>query len=908
MTVSPSDSVPFTLDRFQLEAIAEFDAGRSVLVAAPTGSGKTVVADAAIDIALNAGGKTFYTTPIKALSNQKYSDLVARLGTERVGLLTGDTAINGDAPVVVMTTEVLRNMLYSGSAALDNLHVVVLDEVHYLQDAYRGPVWEEVIIGLPANVRLVCLSATVSNAGELGEWIETVRGPTSTVIEHERPVELENLYLVGDTSSDRDHLIPVLVDGRPNPEGHRFDGDASGGRRRSTGAPRDRRRRFVTPRRLETIERLAEEDLLPVIYFIFSRNACDDALAIARDSGLRFTDPDERIRIREILEGSVSMLSDSDLDVLGYDMWAAALEQGIASHHAGLIPAFKEAVERCFVEGLVKVVFATETLALGINMPARSVVIEKLTKYNGDTHEFLTPAQFTQLTGRAGRRGIDDEGFSVVLWSPFVSFAQVAGLAGSREFPLTSSFRPTYNMAANLVRRYEKTEAMSLLGQSFAQFQADRAVVTLERRLVRDRERLAVIDEQVGCERGDVVEYAALDERVNSQRPNRPDGQIAIERSVSLLRPGDVIAPRLREDTTARLHLHPHKPVRLAVISVAYRGKGSLRVRTVDERGDAVQLVVADFREPSRAVTEIELPTPYAPHDPAFLDETASRLRAARATIPTAPSGASRWDRLVAELESHPVHDCPDRDDHLAAYSERTGLERDVARLSKQLHQRSSSVVRRFEAVADLLGHLGFLDGWALTAPGERLARIYHERDLLVALALDDGVFDGLDAPGVAALVAAVVFEERRPDGSEPVYPNRNLRQRFGRLERLADKIARAERERGLPQTRPPDPGFMAVCHGWASGRDLGGLIEGEMSGGDFVRTTKMIIDVLGQIAEIAPDLGTRSRAAAAVEAIRRGVVADFGPSEALPKAVEDLPTAAEDLPTAAEDLPKAGT
>ena len=885
MTVPVGDPQSFQLDRFQLEAIAEVDAGRSVLVAAPTGSGKTVVADAAIDMALHAGGKTFYTTPIKALSNQKYSDLTARLGAERVGLLTGDTAINGDAPVVVMTTEVLRNMLYAGSGALNDLHVVVLDEVHYLQDAYRGPVWEEVIIGLPLNVQLVCLSATVSNAGELGEWISTVRGPTTTVIEHERPVELENLYLVGDKSSDRDHLLPVLVDGLPNPEGHRFDGDA---RRGPRGRPIDRRRRFVTPRRVETIERLAEEDLLPAIYFIFSRNACDDAMAITRDAGLRFTDASERERIRAIIDTSVAVLGDADLDVLGFDMWAAALEQGIAAHHAGLVPAFKEAVERCFVEGLVKVVFATETLALGINMPARSVIIEKLTKFNGDTHEFLTPAQFTQLTGRAGRRGIDDEGFSVVLWSPFVSFAQVAALAGSREYPLKSSFRPTYNMTANLVRRYDRAEAMSLLGQSFAQFQADRSVVTLERRLARDRERLESIEAELRCERGDVAEYAALAERVNSQRAHRPDGRVAIERSVSLLRPGDVIVPRLRPDTIARLHFDARRPPRLAVISVAYRGKGALRVRSVDERGDSVQLVAADFAVPARATVSIELPTPYAPHDPAFLDETASRLRAAVDGLPapSADAGASRWERLVAELEAHPVHHCPDRDDHLAAYRERSEVRRDVDRFEKQLHQRSSSVVRRFEAVADLLGSLGFLDGWSLTTRGQRLARIYHECDLLLALGLEDGVFDGIDSAGLAAMVAGAVYEERRPGGAEPQFPTVALRKRFGRLERLADRIARAERERGLPLTRPPHAGFVLACHGWASGRPLGELIEdSDLSGGDFVRIMKMVIDVLSQLAEVAPDLGTRSAAASAVDALRRGVVADFGPSQPLPAA-----------------------
>ena len=879
----------FALDRFQLEAIAALDRGRSVLVAAPTGSGKTVVADAAIDMALHAGGKAFYTTPIKALSNQKYTDLVARFGADQVGLLTGDTAVNGDAPVVVMTTEVLRNMLYAASPALSSLHVVVLDEVHYLQDAYRGPVWEEVIIGLDPAVRLVCLSATVSNAEELGEWIETVRGPTSTVIEHNRPVELESLYLVGDRSSEVDHLIPVIVDGTPNPEGYRFD--VGLGPRGKGGRPIDPRRRFVTPRRIETIERLAEEQLLPAIYFIFSRNACDDALAAARDSGMRFTDSEERLRIRSIVERSVEALTDADLDVLGYDSWLAALEQGIASHHAGLIPAFKEAVERCFVEGLVKAVFATETLALGINMPARSVVVEKLTKYNGDTHEFLTPAQFTQLTGRAGRRGIDEEGFFVVLWSPFVPFGQVAELAASREFPLSSSFRPTYNMAANLVRRYERPEAMSLLGQSFAQFQADRAVVSLERRLARDRERQQVFRNDAVCELGDSEEYAALVARTSEQRPNRPDGKAAIERAASLLRPGDVILVPIADLDAEGQPLHEDRQ-RLAVISVAYRAKGSLRVKAVDGSASIVGFDARDLVEPPRPVGTVELPTPYDPANAAFLEGVRDALAAIVPHSTASATAPSRWDRLVAQVEAHPVHACPDRARHAEAHQALIKLDRDVERNARQLARRSSSVARRFEAVNDLLGSLGFMDGWNLTESGERLARLYHECDLLIALALADGVLDGLDAPGTAAMVAAMVFEERRPDRPEPEFPNAALRQRFGRLERVWERLSRSERERGLPQTRRPDAGFMALCHGWAGGRDLGTLIEGSMSGGDFVRITKMVIDVLTQIGELAGDLGTRTSARRAVEAMRRGVVADFGPSAPIPESADVAPGA----------------
>jgi len=848
----------FVLDPFQLEAIAAIDAGHSVLVAAPTGAGKTVVADAAVDLALSSGGRAFYTTPVKALSNQKYADLVARLGPGKVGLLTGDLSIRGDAPVVVMTTEVLRNMLYAASAALDDLHVVVLDEVHYLQDAYRGPVWEEVILGLAPNVALVCLSATVSNIDELGEWISDARGvPVSVVVETERPVELHPLYLVGDRLAETDHLVPVLVDDAPNEAGFRFDTDPRAVRAGRAGP----RRRFRTPRRVEVVERLAAEELLPAIYFIFSRDGCEDALALVRDSGMRFTGPDERRAVRAVVEEAVAGLHDGDLDALGYDLWLEALESGIAAHHAGMVPAFKEAVERCFVRGLVKVVFATETLALGVNMPARSVVIEKLTKYNGESHEFLTPAQFTQLTGRAGRRGIDEVGHAVVLWSPFVGFGQVAALASSTQFPLTSSFRPTYNMAVNLVRRYERPAALELLGSSFAQFQADRALGDLHRRLATDERRRTGLVAESTCERGDVAEYLELHERVRSERRNRPDGRAAVERSLSLLRPGDVISPDGDQ--------------RLVVISVATRGKGSVRVRAVDRRGELVRLDATEAPSPLRSFATVELPVPYAPADPRFRDGVAAALRACPVRPPVAaPAGTSRWERLAARLEAHPVAACPDARRHLDAARTLTSLDREIASLRRNLERRSGSVVRRFEALVDLLGALGFLDGWSLTPAGERLARIYHESDLLVALALDDGVLDGLSPPALAAVAAALTFEERRPDSAPAARPaSREARRRLARLERLWGRLNRAERERGLPLTRPPAAGFMALAEGWAAGAELGPLIEDEISGGDFVRNVRLLVDLLRQVAEVAPELGTRSAAAAAADALHRGVV-----------------------------------
>jgi superfamily II RNA helicase len=471
---------PYRLDHFQLEALDALDEGRSVLVSAPTGAGKTVVAEYAVHLALEQDVKAYYTTPLKALSNQKFADLRKVHGADRVGLLTGDNSINGDARVVVMTTEILRNMIHAERAGLDTLGYVVLDEVHYLEDRYRGGVWEEVILGAPSDVVLVCLSATVANAAELAAWIGQVRGDTAIVREDRRPVELRNLFAIGDRSAERVHLLPTFVDGKPNRQAVELDemlsrhGPAA---RRGRVLPQvsppgghARRARTYRPRRPEVVERLDDAELLPAIYFVFSRAGCDDAVRVCLEDELRLTSPEERAMVRDIAQSHTEALSDDDLAVLGYGRFVSALEAGIASHHAGMVPPFREAVEACFTQALVKVVFATETLALGINMPARSVVIEELTKYSGAGHAALTPGEYTQLTGRAGRRGIDEVGYAIVLASPFHDFDDVARLAGAPGRALTSSFRPTYNLAVSLVRRYERVEAYRVVTSSFAQY------------------------------------------------------------------------------------------------------------------------------------------------------------------------------------------------------------------------------------------------------------------------------------------------------------------------------------------------------------------------------------------------------------------------------------------------------
>jgi ATP-dependent RNA helicase HelY len=472
----------FPLDRFQEQAFDILDEGKSVLVAAPTGSGKTLIAEYAVARALAEKGRAIYTTPLKALSNQKYGDFAAEYGSGHVGLLTGDVSRNGEAEIVVMTTEVLRNMIYADPRRLSDLRCVVLDEVHYLEDRYRGAVWEEIILSAPQSVTLVCLSATVSNAEELAGWMEQVRGATGHVIEEHRPIELRNLYVVGVRSRHEIEVLPTFVDGLPNPEAIELDARSrtrSTVRKRPTplgqwrSETRPARSPLYRPRRYEVIERFAEDDLLPAIYFVFSRAGCDDAVRQCLEAGVRLTTPDERRQIRAVLEEHVDSLSDDDLRVLGYGRFSEGLEAGIAAHHAGLVPSFREAVEELFSDALIKVVFATETLALGINMPARSVIIEALSKFSGTGHEDLTAGNYTQLTGRAGRRGIDAVGYAAVLWTPYHDFAEVAALASARSQALRSSFRPTYNMAVNLVRRYDKDDAYRLVRSSFAQYLSD---------------------------------------------------------------------------------------------------------------------------------------------------------------------------------------------------------------------------------------------------------------------------------------------------------------------------------------------------------------------------------------------------------------------------------------------------
>jgi ATP-dependent RNA helicase HelY len=742
-----------------------------------------------------------------------------------------------------------------------------------------------VIIHSPPSVDLVCLSATVSNAEELASWIRTVRGDGAAIIEDRRPVELHNLYLLGDRSSERLFLFPTLIDDRPNPEVSALDSKTL----RHPGQRGRPRGRLYTPRRTEVVELLGDEDMLPAIYFIFSRAACDDAVAQCVREGLRLTTPEERRQIRAIAEAHTDSLSDEDLRVLDYGSWITGLESGFAAHHAGMVPPFKEAVEACFAAGLVKVVFATETLSLGINMPARSVVIEKLTKFTGERHEFLTPGEYTQLTGRAGRRGIDEVGYAIVLWSPFVPFDQVAGLAGTRTYALTSSFRPTYNMAANLVRRYPPDVAHHLLNLSFAQYRADSDVVRLEAQLERTQEALANALKAARCDRGDIEEYRALLRSSEESARQRPSMTSEVTAALDKVKPGDVlVVPGGKSGG------------RVVVLSTTRRRGGDLRLRAITPDRRTVSLGPKDFPAPPRPVARIDLPTPYAPNNATFQRHVASSLAAVRLREDAmvgihGPRRHHRGAIAQAQAEAaaaHPVAGCPDLRHHLRAAERAERLARDAERLERRIRGRTESLARQFDRVLRVLEAWGYVDGWSLTPDGERLARTYHEADLLVAECLSQGLLDGLNPAELAGLVSTFTYEARGQGEQTTWWPPGGLRDRWNAIDRLASELNEAEDAAALPLTRRPDPGFVGLGHSWAAGEELEQLIaDEELSGGDFVRNVKQLIDLLRQLGDVAPEPETARSARAAADRLFRGVVAA---SSRVAAGADEIPVEAE--------------
>ena len=833
------DSLPFQPDSFQTEAAEALEEGFSIVVTAPTGAGKTLVAEVAIHLALAKGLRAFYTTPIKALSNQKYGDLCSYYGSATVGLLTGDNAIRGDAPVVVMTAEVLRNMLYSDPERLSGVGVAILDEVHFLADRSRGAVWEEIIIHAPPQLQMVCLSATVSNASEFAGWVRRRRGRTRLVRATRRPVPLRDYYGLRDRYGPQHfRLLPTFVqmEGRrkPNP---RIISLMSSGRNR---------RRFATPRRPQVVEALSEEGLLPAIYFIFSRAGCEGAASAVASAGIRLTSVENRRIIRSVAESHTEHLSDHDLEALDYPGWLDRLESGVAAHHAGMVPAFKEATEELFAAGLLGIVFATETLALGINMPARTVVLESLTKFTGETHETLEPGDYTQLTGRAGRRGIDTEGFGIVLYSRYVPFQEVVKAAGTGAHPLVSSFRITYNMVANLVANYPARQAAELLSASFASFQQESRLETEKRLSEELSRRLQQQERDSMCEKGSVFDYLELLRKGKT----RPGGLF------NTLRIGDVF-----EIPSGG------RSGRYVVLRRIARRSKAPRVLAVSESGAALSMGAREMVAGTTRVGHLPVPKRRHANHRAFNREMASRLR----RLPRNKRTSSRSGR-APRPDEHPVAGCPDLDFHLRQARKAIRTRRRLEQLQRNGTWATKGLQGRFASVKGLMEEWGYLSGWSVTPAGQRLRLVYNESDLLITQSVRRGLFDDLSPEETAALGSVFVYDPRNTSPPSAPWPTAPLANRWTTLVELTEELNRAESRRRIEPTRFPEPGCAGDMYRWARGASLSQMVESGLTPGDFVRTARQLVDLLKQLRDAFPRISSSTRAA--LRRIDRGVVA----------------------------------
>jgi ATP-dependent RNA helicase HelY len=868
----------FPLDDFQREAIDKLSRGMSVLVAAPTGSGKTVVAEYALEKARAEGKRFFYTTPLKALSNQKFRDLSRAYPPGDVGLLTGDNSINGEAPLVVMTTEVLRNMIYESSAVLDDLGVVVLDEVHYMQDPSRGAVWEEIVILLPHEVTLVALSATVSNAADLADWMDSLRGSVGLVVSSERPVKLRNFYFVGKAlmplfSKNLDRRIDEQLEAlKKRPE--------RPGRGRGRGGP------DLRPRRTKAIRELHSQEMLPAIYFLFSRAGCEDSVAFCLKEHLSLNSQQEAKAIDSYLEGKMHYLEESDLECLDYESFRTALKAGFAAHHAGVLPLFKEAVEELFAGGFIKVVFATETLSLGINMPARSVVIESLSKWTGEEHRPLNPGEYKQLTGRAGRRGIDVTGYSIVLYQKFFNVDQIKSLVNKEPHPVVSRFEVSYNMAVNILAEHDLAETQRLLNLSFAQYCADKRVVTMQARLETLDEDLQHELTVSRCPEADATkfrqlerQYAQLQRRLSTMTKERRGREV--KEAMARLQPGDVFM--MGRKGTEKV---------LAVVRKQQGRKGPEGVLVVDPTGRYRRVSATTLKDPPRVVGAVDVdkitsPTRKVRRQVGLKMENLAKKAAGEGS----PGGMEPEEhelsdavaRVKEEIESNRCNNCAHRQRCMQSARRVEKISRQMESASKERDSGYDVVSRRLADVVEVLNRFSFMRGQALEEKGDLLRRVYNECDLLLVEALEAGMISRLDVKELVAFASWFIYESREPESEEDRLVARaeeeHLQGMLGEVldwtRAKLDAMKSAEAEQGLDLLGSPDTGFGEAAFMWAGGADLDEMLARfpGRSVGDMVRIMKQIIDLMRQLAEVSPDPVLTSNLRKAMDAVDRGVV-----------------------------------
>lgn len=839
---------PFALDEFQQQAIAALNAGRSVVVCAPTGSGKTLIGEYTIHRALARGGRVFYTTPLKALSNQKLRDFREEFGAENVGLLTGDVSINRDAPILVMTTEIFRNMLYGTpigevGTSMVGVEAVVLDECHYMNDRQRGTVWEESIIYCPSEIQLVALSATVANSDQLTDWLNLVHGATELIYSDFRPVPLQ--FYFGNPKG----LFPLLDQNlkQINP---RLKPKSKGGAKGKGGRPE-------SPNMTYVLEQLWQRDMLPAIYFIFSRRGCDKAVEEMGD--LSLVNEQEAAQLKVRIDEFIARNPDA-----GRAGQVEPLTRGIAAHHAGILPAWKGFVEELFQLGLVKVVFATETLAAGINMPARTTVISTLSKRTDRGHRLLTASEFLQMAGRAGRRGMDATGYVVTLQTPFEGAKEAAYLATSGADPLVSQFTPNYGMVLNLLQTHTITEAKELVERSFAQYLAtlylrpqQQAITELTSELTKLDIQLAPVDPKA------IASYEKISERLKEERRLLKILQTQAEEVQS----NEIQRALLDAPPGILLYLKgKHVPVPTpvpAVLIAKERGRGLapyLVCLSADNRwyvvttGDVIgwnaltkAIAIGSVQPPAelilkpgqirRGTTETEPLAFLIPNDIEL--ETAPEVQAQQQIV----------QAVSEQLEAHPLREWGNPTNLLKRQHRRLVLQEEINERQEQFRANQAHHWQEFNNLIEILRSFGCLQDVKPTALGQAAAAIRGDNELWLGLALMSGEFDHLDPHHLAAAMCALVSETPRPDSWTHYQTPAPVIEALAGLRGTRRQLFQLQRRYQVALPVWLEYELVGIVEQWALGVEWTELgANTSMDEGDVVRMLRRTVDILSQI------------------------------------------------------------
>ena len=858
---------PFELDEFQKQAIAALNAGKSVVVCAPTGSGKTLIGEYAIYRALSRGQRVFYTTPLKALSNQKLRDFRKLFGPEKVGLVTGDTSVNREASVLVMTTEIFRNMLYGThigevGASLEKVEAVVLDECHYMNDRQRGTVWEESIIYCPPEIQLLALSATVANSDQLTDWILRVHGPTELIYSDFRPVPLKFNFsnskgLFSLLNSNQKRINPQLKPKSRQPK-------------------TDKKDKKEEPTLSTVLSQLQERDMLPAIYFIFSRRGCARAVAeIAQLSNLTLVNPEEAAKLQKLVQKFLQRNPD-----LGKSQQLEPLTRGIAAHHAGMLPVWKGLVEELFQQGLIKVVFATETLAAGINMPARTTVISSLSKRTDDGHRLLKPSEFLQMAGRAGRRGMDIQGYVVTVQTRFEGVKEAAYLATSGADPLVSQFTPSYGMVLNLLQTHTLQEAKDLVERSFGQYLSTLSLLPEGKEIELKEKELKALENKLGIYedndwinleqllasyeklRGKVKEEKRLLRILQRQAEETRIREMSLSLSFAIL--GTVLSLKGKHVPTAKKSTAEPIPAVL-VAKVPGSGQSSYSLclgkdnRWYIVGAMDVMTLQADFPRLA-AVDYMEVP-----------EEMGSRLGQCRKgdeislvlaqQIPAVPLPVDPPEVLAqmqklaiceAEAEAHPLKEWGNPRTLIKGWRRVEMLRAEIEDRQRELEDKLARHWQEFLHLIEILQYFGCLHGVEPTEVGQACAAIRGDNELWLGLVLMSGSFDELDPHHLATACAGLVTEITRPDSWTRYELSVEVKEAMASLRNLRHQLFQMQHRHQVALPVWLERDLIALVEQWALGVEWEELVNNaSLDEGDVVRMLRRTLDFLSQIPHV---------------------------------------------------------